>query len=248
MHVSEARPLRVGEVAQATGLTVRTLHHYDEIGLLVPSERSEAGYRLYSDGDVRRLYRILALRGMGFTLEEIGRTLVREGEDPRPAVLRHLERIDEQLRLARRLRSRLTRILDLLDGADTPSSDQFIEAIEVMTRMERYYTPEQAEQLERRAAALGEEGLRRAEAEWADVIAAVEAERAAGTDAADPKLDPLVQRWTGLIEQFTGGDPGIRASLQKMYDAEGPERASHGALGVETMAYAKRAIDARAAS
>lgn len=131
MHVSEpqqTRPLRVGEVAKATGLTVRTLHHYDEIGLLVPSERSGAGYRLYSDGDVRRLYRILALRGMGFTLEEIAATLVREGEDPRPAIRRHLERIDEQLRLGRRLRGRLTRILDLLEHADEPSGDQFIEA------------------------------------------------------------------------------------------------------------------------
>jgi MerR family transcriptional regulator, thiopeptide resistance regulator len=248
MHVGEpagTRPLRVGEVAKATGLTVRTLHHYDEIGLLVPSERWGAGYRLYSDGDVRRLYRILALRGMGFTLEEIAGALVREGEDPRPALRRHLERIEEQLRLGRRLRGRLTRILDLLDRAGEPSGDQFIEAIEVMTRMEQYYTREQREQLEQRAAALGEDGLRRAEADWAELIAAVEAERAAGTDPGDPRLDPLVERWTGLIEQFTGGDPGIRASLKRMYDTEGPERASRGAVRAETMAYAKRAIEAR---
>jgi MerR family transcriptional regulator, thiopeptide resistance regulator len=245
MHVSETRPLRVGELARSTGLTARTLHHYDEIGLLVPSARSEAGYRLYGDGDVRRLYRILALRGMGFPLDEIAATLARDGDDARPVVRRHLERIDEQLRLARGLRARLTRILDLLDKADEPSSDRFIEAIEVMTRMERYYTPEQLEQLERRADAIGEEGLRRAEAEWAELIAAVEAERAAGTDPADPRLDPLVERWTGLIEQFTGGDPGIRASLQRMYETEGAEAASRGAVGTEAMEYAQRAIAAR---
>ena len=111
MHVSDPQqtPLRIGAVARATGLTVRTLHHYDEIGLLVPSGRTGAGYRLYSDDDVRRLYRILALRGMGFPLEEIATTLVREGEDPRPAVRRHLERIDEPARAGRaaaRARSR----------------------------------------------------------------------------------------------------------------------------------------------
>jgi DNA-binding transcriptional MerR regulator len=245
MHVSDTRPLRVGEVAKATGLTVRTLHHYDEIGLLVPSDRSAAGYRLYTGDDVRRLYRILALRSMGFSLDEIAATLLREGEDPRPAVRRHLERIDEQLRLGRRLRTRLTRILDMLDHADEPSGDQFIEAIEVMTRMERYYTPDQLEQLERRAESIGEDGLRRAEADWAELIAAVEAERAAGTDPADARLDPLVERWTGLIEQFTGGDPGIRASLQRMYDTEGPERASRGTVSAETMDYARRAIEAR---
>ena len=236
---------RIGEVAAATGLTVRTLHHYDEIGLLVPSARSEAGYRLYSDGDVRRLYRILALREMGFPLEEIAATLVREGEDPRPAVRRHLARIDEQLRLAGQLRSRLTRILDVLDRSDEPSSDQFIDAIEVMTRMERYYTPEQLEQLSARAEALGEDGMRRAQDDWAALIAEMEAERVAGTDPADPRLDRLVERWTGLIQQFTGGDPGIKASLQRMYDTEGAERASRGAMNAETMAYAGEVMAAR---
>jgi DNA-binding transcriptional MerR regulator len=54
MHVGERR-MRVGEVARATGLTVRALHHYDEIGLLVPSGRSDAGYRLYGEADVERL-------------------------------------------------------------------------------------------------------------------------------------------------------------------------------------------------
>jgi DNA-binding transcriptional MerR regulator len=244
MHVSTL--LKIGEVARAAGLTVRTLHHYDEIGLLVPSGRSEAGYRLYSDADVRRLYRILALRGMGFPLDEIAATLVREGEDPRPAVRRHLERIDEQLRLGGQLRARLTHILDVLDRSDEPSGDQFIEAIEVMTRMERYYTPDQLEQLAERADALGEDGMRRAQEAWAALIAEVEAERLAGTDPADPKLDPLVARWTGLIRQFTGGDPGIKASLQRMYDTEGAERASQGAVNAETMAYAGQAMAARA--
>jgi DNA-binding transcriptional MerR regulator len=243
MHVSEL--LQIGEVARASGLTVRTLHHYDEIGLLVPSARSDAGYRLYSDADVRRLYRILALREMGFPLEEIGATLVREGEDPRPAVRRHLERIDAQLRLAGQLRARLTRILDVLDRSDEPSGDQFIDAIEVMTRMERYYTPEQLEALGERAEALGEDGMQRAQEAWAALIAEVEAERVAGTDPADPRLDPLVERWTGLIRQFTGGDPGIKASLQRMYDTEGAERASRGAMHAETMAYAGEAMAAR---
>jgi MerR family transcriptional regulator, thiopeptide resistance regulator len=244
MHVSE-RQWRIGAVAKATGLTVRALHHYDAIGLLVPSERSGAGYRLYSDGDVSRLYRILALRAMGFTLEEIGEVLLREGEDPRPAVRRHLERIGEQLRLAEELRSRLTHILDVLDRSADPSGDLFIDAIEVMTRMERYYTPEQLEQLAERADALGDEGMERAQRDWTQLIAQVEAEREAGTDPADPRLTPLVARWNALIEQFTGGDPCIRASLQRLYETEGPERASHGAARTETMAYAKRAIDAR---
>jgi DNA-binding transcriptional MerR regulator len=240
------RQRRIGELASATGLTVRTLHHYDEIGLLVPSERSGAGYRLYSDADCRRLYRILALRGMGFSLEEVGGTLDGEGDDPRPAVQRQLERLDEQLRQTALLRDRLTRILDVLDQVDEPSGDLFIDAIEVMIAMEKYYTPEQLDQLEQRRRALGEAGMERAQQDWADLIAEVEAARAAGTDPADPEVQALTVRWRALIEQFTGGDPGIRSSLKRHYDDEGVERASRGAIDAETMAYVGLAMTAGA--
>src|SRR5919106_1126104 len=66
---------RVGELAAATGLTVRTLHYYDEIGLLVASGRSDGGHRLYAAADVERLYRICLLRRLGLPLAEIRRVL-----------------------------------------------------------------------------------------------------------------------------------------------------------------------------
>jgi MerR family transcriptional regulator, thiopeptide resistance regulator len=134
----------------------------------------------------------------------------------------------------------------VLDRAGEPSGDLFIDAIEVMRRMDRYYTPEQQAELQRRADALGEEGMQRAQDDWARLIAEVEAERQAGTDPADPRLTLLVERWTALIERFTGGDPGIHASLNRLYRTEGPERASRGALSGETMEYARLAIEARA--
>jgi MerR family transcriptional regulator, thiopeptide resistance regulator len=247
MHVSTTRPgLRIGAVAKATGLTVRTLHHYDAIGLLRPTERSEAGYRLYDEADLRRLYRIIAMRGMGFPLETIGRALDHQGEDPRPAVRDHLRQVEEQLRLAAQLQAKLTGVLEVLDRSDEPSGDLFMEIIEVMTKMERYYTPEQLEGIEQRRLALGEDGMAKAQRDWAELIAAVEAERVAGTDPADPRLEPLVDRWNALIEAFTGGDPGTRASLQRMYEENDPQEVSRGAMNAETMAYAQRALQAYA--
>lgn len=65
----------VGEVAKATGLTVRTLHHYDEIGLVTPSGRSASGYRLYSEADVERLHAVCTYRELGLSLEAIGELL-----------------------------------------------------------------------------------------------------------------------------------------------------------------------------
>jgi MerR family transcriptional regulator, thiopeptide resistance regulator len=236
---------RIGEVATATGLTVRTLRHYDEIGLLAAAERSEAGYRLYSDADVRRLYRIVAFRRLGFGLGEIGPLLDRDGGDPRAVVRDQLARLDAELELKTRLRGRLERLLEALDGADGAASELFLQAIEGMTMSEQYYTPEQLEQLDERRRTLGEDGMRRAEQEWADLIAEAEALRTRGTDPSDPRVQAIAARWQELIEQFTGGDPGIRDSLKKMYETEGPERASRGMMSPELMAWMGEAFGAR---
>jgi len=69
--MDETRTMKVGAVAEAAGLTVRTLHHWDSIGLLSPSERSPAGHRAYTEADLVRLYQVLALRNLGLGLESI---------------------------------------------------------------------------------------------------------------------------------------------------------------------------------
>jgi DNA-binding transcriptional MerR regulator len=194
---------------------------------------------------VRRLYRILALRGLGLSLEDIGAALEHEGPDLRAAVAAHLARVEDELAHVRDLRRRLRSILDAFDRMGEPSTDQIIDAIEVMTMSERYYTPEQLEQLEARRNELGDEGMAKAQQDWADLIAEMDAERVAGTDPADPRVQALADRWRALIEAFTGGDPGIRASLQRMYDEEGPEKASRGAVDPALMEYAGRALAVR---
>lgn len=110
--------------------------------------------------------------------------------------------------------------------------------------MEQYYTEEQLADLEKRRSELGEEGMFKAQQDWAELIAAVKAEREAGTDPGDPRLEDLVRRWEGLIGAFTGGDPGTRASLQKMYETEGPETASRGMVDTDVMTYMKEAMAA----
>jgi DNA-binding transcriptional MerR regulator len=233
----------VGHLARATGLTVRTLHHWDEIGLLRPAERSGAGHRRYSAEDVERLYRIVALRRLGLSLDDVSAALAAEGPDLRAAVASHLARVEAQLAAQRELRRRLVGILDAFDRLDGPSTDQIVDAIEVMTMSERYYTPEQREQLADRAEALGDERLREYQREWAELIAAFERERVAGTDPTDPRLRPLAEKWHELIQAFTGGDMGIHDSLNRMYAEEGADRASRGALSPDTADYARRAVE-----
>jgi DNA-binding transcriptional MerR regulator len=83
----------VGQVAAFAAITVRTLHHYDEIGLLVPSERSHAGHRRYGDTDLDRLQQILFYRELGFPLEEVAALL----DDPDADPQEHLRRQHELL-------------------------------------------------------------------------------------------------------------------------------------------------------
>ena len=236
-------PLRmnVGELASASGLTVRTLHHWDEIGLLRPAERSGAGHRRYSRADVERLYRIVALRRLGMSLDDVGAALEAEGPDLRAAVAAHRRRVKLQLAQLRRLDG----ILDALVELDEPSTQLIIDAIEVMTMSEQYYTPEQLQQLEARRDELGEDGMAKAQQDWADLIAEMDAERVADTDPADPKVQALADRWQALIQAFTGGDPGITASLKRMYDQEGAPKASRGAMSPELSEYVQRVMAAR---
>lgn len=99
----------VGEVSELTGVTVRALHHYDEIGLLSPSERTAAGYRLYSDLDVLRLHAIVNWRDMGFALSDIG-SMLEDETDLATALKRQRERLAERA-------DRLDDMIDALDRA-----------------------------------------------------------------------------------------------------------------------------------
>jgi len=98
----------VGEVARLSHVSVRTLHHYDAIGLLAPSARSPAGYRLYSGTDLRRLHQILFYRELGFALEEIADILA----DPAVGTDDHLRR---QHRLLRERRARDAALLGAIE-------------------------------------------------------------------------------------------------------------------------------------
>ena len=215
---------KVGELARRTGLSVRALRYYDEIGLLSPSCRTEGGHRLYAAGDVVRLQRIKSLRALGFTLREVREYL--DGSDaPLELVIQlHLARLKERIELQRRLCDRLEKVAARLRSGEAVSSERFVETvmevINISKRLEKYYTPEQLEYLEERRREVGEESIRVAEAEWAELMQRVRAEMEAGTDPSDERVQALAARWMGLVGEFAGDDPGIARSLGNMWQQE----------------------------
>jgi len=238
--------MKVGELAKRTGISVRTLHHYDAIGLLAPSQRSEAGYRLYTAADVARLQQVMSLRQLGFSLAQIQDCLGRGDLSPVRVIEMHLVGVRRQIALQHALCDRLEAVADALRRAEAPSVAEFLQTIEVMKMVEQYYTPEQLEWLKERRQTVGDERIREVEAEWPKLIAEVRDVMDAGADPAEPRVRALAVRWMGLVQEFTGGNPGIEKSLRTMYENEQPQdiHPSHDPRMAEYGAYINKAMAA----
>jgi DNA-binding transcriptional MerR regulator len=234
--------MKVGELARRAGLTVRTLHHYDHLGLLSPSARTESGHRLYTDGDIRRLHQILALRQLGLGLDRVRECLAGE-LSPAAVIEMQREQIRSQIEALRRLAGRLEQLAEHQRANGQASIDEVLRTMEEMMKWEKYYTPDQLEQLRQRREAVGEERIREVEAEWPRLMAEVQAEIDAGTDPADPRALELANRCMALVREFSGGDPGIESSAKSVWQNEqsvqgmdtGPMRAM--------MEFVSRALD-----
>lgn len=237
------RGYRVGEVARRAGVSVRALHHYERIGLLVPGVRTGAGHRVYGGRDIEKLVRIVVLKRLGLSLTEIGACLGKRGFGLRRVLERQLEALRRRITAEQDLCGRLEGILRLMSGARALGAEEFFSVMEMMHMTEGYYTAEQLEAIKKRGAAMGEEKLREAEWEWPELIRKVQAEMEAGTDPGDAKVQALARRWKELVESFTGGDPGIAASLGKLWKERGPEMAGKMGMGFDpkVFEYVRRA-------
>jgi DNA-binding transcriptional MerR regulator len=216
--------LKVGELARRTGLTVRTLHHYDAIGLLKPSLHTEAGYRLYTAGDVARLQQVLSLRQLGFGLDEVRDCLDRPAFAPVEVIELHIARLREQIESQRKLCARLETLAAHLRTAGEVSADEFLHAIEEMTMLEamaeKYFTPKQMQAIKEARKQAGQEHLERMQEDWAELIALIRTEMEKGTDPADAKVQALARRWQDMVTRSTGGDPGIKQALKRMWEEQ----------------------------
>jgi len=233
---------KVGEIAKRTGLSVRTLHYYDEIGLLSPSHHTESGHRMYGHEALARLQQIVSLRELGFSLDEVRDTLTHPGHSALRVVELHIDRLEEQIDAQRRLRSRLEAIARVLAAAEEVSADELIETIKETRMISKYYTPEQLEELKARRDAIGDDRIREVEAEWPQLIEEVRAEMDKGTDPSDPRVRELARRWMGLVREFTGGNPEIAKSVRNVWEQEESVHGMATAPMREMMAYVTKAL------
>ncbi|MFH8568462.1 MerR family transcriptional regulator [Streptomyces sp. NPDC017993] len=225
----DGRRWSIGEVAQASGMTVRALHHYDEIGLLRASERTASGHRRYTESDVRRLYRVRALRSLGLSLEEIAGALKDSADDlgaMRDLLSAQLRGLEAHAGRIQQLTHQIRGLVGQLDKASTPDPDQFMTTLEMMSVFEATFTPEQREQLAQRRAELGPEAIEAAKTEWAGLVEELLRHTQDRTPFDDPRVQDLARRWDALADRFhaEGADgEQTKAAAQRMWDENSEE-------------------------
>jgi DNA-binding transcriptional MerR regulator len=218
-------------------VTIRTLRFYDTEGLLAPSQVTESGYRLYSDEDLVDLQQILALKFLGFSLDEIKR-LRRGGPQRLPDVLA------QQKVMLLEKRAQLANIIQAIEENerllqtgewDWEALVQVIQAMQMDQNNEwvkKHFTPEQLRQMgdlsaqsysaeaQQALTARGpwtEADQQKASAQWAAIGAELKRLVVAGADPAGPEAQALAQQYSALIAAFTGGDPAVSQGLQNWW-------------------------------
>jgi len=221
--MTDRRWYQTSEFAKLTGVTVRTLHHYDKLGLLKPSGRTAARYRLYGERDFARLQQIVTLKFLGFPLQQIKQILNQASFELSDALRLQREIIEQkrnQLDKAAQAIAEVERLLSAKGETDWQAFNKIIEVIHMQNDMEwmkKYYSEEASKEMAKRPDKWTPEMQEKVSQEWAALIKDVEAAITDNEDPAGAKGQNLAARYNELIGRFTMGSPAITEGLNKLY-------------------------------
>jgi len=217
--------LTVSQVARLAGVSVRTLHHYDEIGLLVPSGRSEAGYRLYEQPDLQRLQQVLFFKELGFPLEEITRIVRDPAFDLQAALLMQRQLLTERASRIQALIRAVDAALDSLEKGTAMTKEEMFEVFgdfdpakyEDEVR-ERWGNTEAYKESARRTKRYTKKDWEQIKAEGGELMREMAAQLEAGRAPTDPAVMALAERHRAHIDRwFYPCSPEMHRGLGELY-------------------------------
>lgn len=215
----------VGRVAALAGVSVRTLHHYDAIGLLSPSGRSEAGYRLYTHADLERLQQVLFFRELGFALEDIGRVMKDPSYDLGSALLTQRRMLEERALRTKAMIESVDAALEALAKGETMKPENMFGSFDP-TRyqeeaMERWSHTEAYRESAKRTRRYREEDWQTIQQELHQVLQELAERLARGQAPTDPAVMDLAERHRTHIDRwFYPCSPSMHQGLGEMYVAD----------------------------
>lgn len=217
---------QTSEFAEKAKVSVRTLHHYDRLGLLKPFRRTAKGFRLYGEAEFARLQQILTLKFIGFSLEQIKKILGQQSfalTETLELQRRVIEAQRDRLNLALEAINRAEKVFRQNGSIDWESFQKIIEVIDMQQNTEwtkKYYSESAHAKIEERKRLWSPELQERVTKDWNDLTRDIEAAIADGVSPSDERAQALAARWRGLVEEFTGGDREIQEGLNRMYSDE----------------------------
>ncbi len=243
----------VGQVADLFGVTVRTLHHYDEIGLLVPSERSRAGYRLYTAEDLTRLQQVVVYRRLEMPLDEIA-TLLEGGEDAADHLRRQRDTVMQRLGELTELVAAIDRALER-EMSEQPATTEDLKEL-FGDGFEDEYQQEAQERWGKTDAWKQSRSRteRYTKADWAEVKAEADAINAAFVAAlssgepatSERAMDAAEQHRLHIHDRFYDLDHTFHRGLADMYVADPRFTKTYEDIAPGLAAYVRDAIHANA--
>jgi DNA-binding transcriptional MerR regulator len=217
----------IGQLAKMAGVSVRTLHHYDQIGLLKPSARTAAGYRLYGEQDLLRLQQILFFKELDMPLSEVRAVLDDPGFDQVTALDHHRQLLHKRMERLARLLNTIDRTIDKLTEDDMTLTDEELYEGFTTEQIERYkrearqmHDPALVEQSEQRVKKMSRAEWKAVGAEGEAVTAALAA--VADRQPGDPEVQALIARHHAWIEHFYPCSADMYRGLGQLY-VEHPE-------------------------
>ncbi|RKN84993.1 MerR family transcriptional regulator [Paenibacillus ginsengarvi] len=239
--------MKIGDVAKLVGVSIRTLRHYHEIGLLIPGHLTEGGHRLYTEKDIQNLYQIMALKNFGFALEEIRDMLGTTNSDPSLLIHIQLEKANEALTKQMEICKALQEIQQSLENCRSPSVQEMAEIIMMMQmNTKQYLSEEQITWLKLRYKSSSEQEQQREE-EWFSFIEQLKKCKAEQIAADAPQVQMLADYWTAFIQSTTGNNAELNDAVHRFHADNSHHQMNYG-LSTELFAYLQQILLARKAN
>lgn len=215
----------VKEFAELTRVTVRTLHYYDQIGLLKPSFERPNGYRVYTDADLLKLQQIVTLKFMGFSLDEIRRLLDSKGYEAVRSLRVQAEAVKDEIARLREASRAIEQVLARLEKDGRIHREKLIKIMEVIQMgedvkkgwHEKFFSEEDLKQFAEIGKNYPPEAMTAYQNRWTALIE--EVKRAIGLDPASEKAQDLGRRWSALLNEAYGGHPQLKAKISQAFNA-----------------------------
>ncbi|MGW7286075.1 MerR family transcriptional regulator [Streptomyces sp. NPDC054847] len=250
---TDAEGLTVGQASARLGVTVRALHHWDDIGLARPSLRTAAGYRLYTAGDLERLHRIVVYRELGLGLDRIRAVLDDSTADVPDALRTQRKQVTERIDRLQQLGAGLDRMIDAHERGLLLTAEQQAAILgprwnpdwPVQAR-QRYGATTQWQQYAERSAARGPEEWQTVADAVADLDRALGDAMDAGVEPGSPEANQLVERHREVFASYFPLTRQMQVCLGRMYEADPGFAAHYDGIRAGLATWFRRIVDAAA--